>query len=164
MIEELKPPRIEGDELIIETQSRIEVYDSKYLLAGLLVFVARGDKTITVNETQQMLTLIEEEFEIPGAESLALLRRAIDDLAENPDMNNLLSELSSVLSLDEKEDIAVMLLKVAAADGRKDAEEMEKLQVAAEIMSIPPEVMHNAYDRYFEETGFSSPSPDYKKR
>ena len=164
MIEEIKPPRIEGDELIIETQSRIEVYDSKYLLAGLLVFVARGDKTITATETQQMLSLIEDEFQIPGAESLALLQRAIDDLAENPDMNNLLSELSSVLSLDEKEDIAVMLLKVAAADGRKDAEEMEKLQVAAEIMSIPPEVMHNAYDRYFEETGFSSPSPDFKKR
>ena len=164
MIEEIKPPRIEGDELIIETQSRIEVYDSKYLLAGLLVFVARGDKTITANETQQMLSLIESEFKIPGAESLALLQRAIDDLAENPDMNNLLSELSAVLSPDEKEDIAVMLLKVAAADGRKDAEEMEKLQIAAEIMSIPPEVMHNAYDRYFEETGFSSPSPDYKKR
>jgi len=164
MIEEIKPPRIEGDELIIETQSRIEVYDSKYLVAVLLLFVARGDKTITENETQQMLLLIEDEFQIPGADSLALLQRAIDDLAENPDMNNLLSELSSVLSLDEKEDIAVMLLKVAAADGRKDAEEMEKLQVAAEIMSIPPEVMHNAYDRYFEETGFSSPSPDFKKR
>lgn len=163
MIEELKPPRIEGDELIIDTQSGTEVYDSKYLLAGLLIFVARGDKTISINETQQMMALIEEQYDIPGAESLALLQRAIEDISENPDMNNLLSELSSVLSLDEKEDIAVMLLKVAAADGRKDAEEMEKLQVAAEIMSIPPELMHNAYDRYFEETGFSSPSDDFNK-
>ena len=163
MIEEPKPPRIEGDELIIDTVSGIEVYDSKYLLAGLLIFVARGDKTISMDETQQMMALIEEQYGIPGAESLALLRRAIEDISENPDMNNLLSELSSVLSPDEKEDIAVMLLKVAAADGRKDAEEMEKLQVAAEIMSIPPELMHNAYDRYFEETGFSSPSDDFKK-
>ncbi len=163
MIKEPKPPRIEGDELIIDTQSGTEVYDSKYLLAGLLIFVARGDKTISINETQQMMALIEEQYGIPGAESLALLQRAIEDISENPDMNNLLSELSSVLSLDEKEDIAVMLLKVAAADGRKDAEEMEKLQVAAEIMSIPPELMHNAYDRYFEETGFSSPSDDFKK-
>ncbi len=163
MIEEPKPPRIEGDELIIDTQSGTEVYDSKYLLAGLLIFVARGDKTISINETQQMMGLIEEQFQIPGAESLALLQRAIEDISENPDMNNLLSELSLVLSLDEKEDIAVMLLKVAAADGRKDAEEMEKLQIAAEIMSIPPELMHNAYDRYFEETGFSSPSDDFKK-
>ena len=163
MIEEPKPPRIEGDELIIDTQSGTEVYDSKYLLAGLLIFVARGDKTISINETQQMMALIEEQYDIPGSESLALLQRAIEDISENPDMNNLLSELSSVLSLDEKEDIAVMLLKVAAADGRKDAEEMEKLQVAAEIMSIPPELMHNAYDRYFEESGFSSPSDDFNK-
>ena len=163
MIEEPKPPRIEGDELIIDTQSGTEVYDSKYLLAGLLIFVARGDKTISINETQQMMALIEEQFDIPGAESLALLQRAIEDISENPDMNNLPSELSKVLSLDEKEDIAVMFSKVAAADGRKDAEEMEKLRVAAEIMSIPAELMHNAYDRYFEETGFSSPSHDFKK-
>ena len=55
MMEELKPPRIEGDELIIETQSSIEVYDSKYLLAALLIFVAKADRTISINETEQML-------------------------------------------------------------------------------------------------------------
>ena len=156
MIEEIKPPRIEGDELIIETQSRVEVYDSKYLLAALLIFVAKSDRTISINETEKMLALIDEQYQIPSAESLALLTRAIEDIAENPDMNSLLSELSSVLSIEEKEDIAVMLLKVAAADGRKDAEAMEKLSIAAEIIGIPPDVMHNAYDRYFDETGFSS--------
>jgi len=156
MIEEPKPPRIEGDELIIETQSSIEVYDSKYLLAALLIFVAKSDRTISINETEKMLALIDEQYQIPSAESLALLTRAIEDIAENPDMNSLLSELSSVLSIEEKEDIAVMLLKVAAADGRKDAEAMEKLSIAAEIIGIPPDVMHNAYDRYFDETGFSS--------
>jgi len=156
MIEEPKPPRIEGDELIIETQSSIEVYDSKYLLAALLIFVAKSDRTISINETEKMLALIDEQYQIPSAESLALLTRAIEDIAENPDMNSLLSELSSVLSIEDKEDIAVMLLKVAAADGRKDADAMEKLSIAAEIIGIPPDVMHNAYDRYFDETGFSS--------
>lgn len=157
MIEELKPPRIEGDELIIETQSVTEVYDSKYLLAALLIFVAKSDRTISINETEQMLALIEQHFQMPSAESLALLTRAIEDIADNPDMESLLRELSAVLSVDEKEDIAVMLLKVAAADGRKDAEAMEKLSIAADLISIPAEVMHSAYDRYFEETGFSSP-------
>jgi len=156
MIEELKPPRIDGDELIIETQSSIEVYDSKYLLAALLIFVAKSDRTISINETEKMLALIDEQYQMPSAESLALLTRAIEDLAENPDMNSLLRELSSVLSVEEKEDIAVMLLKVAAADGRKDVEAMEKLSIAADIIGIPPDVMHNAYDRYFDETGFSS--------
>jgi uncharacterized tellurite resistance protein B-like protein len=157
MIEEMKPPRIEGDELIIETQSVTEVYDSKYLLAALLIFVAKSDRTISINETEKMLALIEQHFQMPSAESLALLTRAIEDMADNPDMDSLLRELSKVLSADEKEDIAVMLLKVAAADGRKDAEAMEKLSIAADLISIPSEIMHNAYDRYFEETGFNSP-------
>ena len=157
MIEELKPPRIEGDELIIETQSVTEVYDSKYLLAAALIFVAKSDRTISINETGQMLEMIQQHFDMPSAESLALLTRAIEDLADNPDMESLLRELSGVLSDDEKEDIAVMLLKVAAADGRKDAESMEKLSIARDVIGITPEVMHDAYDRYFEETGFSSP-------
>jgi len=71
-------------------------------------------------------------------------------------MESLLREISSVLSADEKENFAVMLLKVAAADGRQDAEAMEKLNIARELIGISPEIMHNAYDRYFEETGFSS--------
>ena len=160
MIEELKPPRIEGDEMIIETQSGIEVYDSKYLLAALLIFVAKADRTISINETEKMLALIDEQYQMPGAESLALLTRAIEDLAENPDMESLLSDLSTVLSIEEKEDIAVMLLKVAAADGRQDVEAMEKLSKAADVIGIPPDVMHDAYDRYFEETGFNSPEQD----
>lgn len=158
MIEEiLKPPRIEGDELIIETQSVTEVYDSKYLLAALMIFVAKSDRTVSIDETEQMLALIEQHFQMPSAESLALLKRAIEDIADNPDMEGLLRDLSGVLSNDEKEDIAVMLLKVAAADGRQDAESMDKLLKAREIIGIPAEIMHNAYDRYFEETGFSSP-------
>lgn len=152
MIEEPKPPRIDGDELIIDTVSGTESYDAKYLVAALLVFVAKGDGNISGKETQQMLALIEEQYQIASAESLALLTRAMADFAENPDMHNLLGEISSVLSREEKEDIALMLLKVVAANGRKDAEEMEKLSVAAEIIKIPPDVLHRAYDRYFEET------------
>lgn len=152
MVKEPKPPRIEGDELIIETVSGTETYDTKYLVAVLLVYVAKGDGVISGKETQQMLALIEEQFHIPSSESLALLTRAIADISDNPDMNNLLSEISTVLSLEEKEDIALMLLKVVAANGRKDVEELEKLSIAAEIISIPADVMHRAYDRFFEET------------
>lgn len=153
MIEELKQPRIDGDELIIETQSRTEVYDSKYLLAALLVYVAKGDRTISINETERMLELIQQHFKMPTAESMELLRRVIDDIADNPDMNSLLRDLSKLLKDDEKEDIAVMLLKVAAVDGRQDAEAMDELNFATDLISIPPDIMHSAYDRYFEETG-----------
>ena len=152
MIDEPKPPRFEDDEMIIETQNATEVYDAKYLVAVLLVYVAKGDGNISESETKQMLDLLGDYFDLPSARSLELLTRAMTDIAENPDLENLLKDLSVILSLAEKEEIALMMLKVVAADGRKDAEEMDKLSTAAQIIDIPADVMHRAYDRYFEET------------
>lgn len=152
MIEEPKPPRLEGDELIVETQSTTEVYDAKYLVAALLVFVAKGDGNISGPETAEMLRLVNDHFGLQSAESLELITNAMEDITGNPDFENLLKELSTLLNLAEKEDVALMMLKVAAADGRKDAEEMEKIRVAAEIIDMPAETLHRAYDRYFEET------------
>ena len=152
MIEEPKKPRVEDDALIIETQSRTEVYDARYLVAALLVFVAKGDGRISGQETAEMIELVNEHFGIPSAESLSLLTNAMEDIGENPDFENLLRDLSQLLSTAEKEAVALMMLKVVAADGRKDAEEMEKLRRAAELIAIPPDVLHRAYDRYFEET------------
>lgn len=152
MIEEPKEPRFEGESLVIETQSTTEVYDAKYLVAALLVFVAKGDGHISGQETAQMIELVNEHFRLPSSKSLELLTNAMEDIAENPDFESLLSELSKLLSVVEKEEVALMMLKVVAANGRKDAEEMEKFRVAAEIIEIPPEILHRAYDRYFEET------------
>lgn len=153
MIEDIKDARFEDNELVIETQSTTEVYDAKYLVAALLVFVAKGDGVISSDESAEMLALVGAHFNLPSADSLEVLTRAIRDLAENPDLKSLLSELSKILNVQEKEDIALMMLKVVAVDGRRDAEEMEHVGIAAEIIGIPPDVMHRAYDRYFAETG-----------
>ena len=151
MIKELLEPRFEGAQLIIETSNETEVYDSQFLVAALLVSVAKGDGHISEMETDKMLQLVGEHFHLRSSESLELLTRAMSNLAENPDLNSLLVKLSTVLTSADKEDVAVMLLKVVAADGRKDAEEMEMLSKAAEIIEISPESMHNAFDRYFDD-------------
>ena len=126
--------------------------DGKYLVAALLVFVAKGDGNISEQETSEMMDLINDHFRIGSGESLALLTGALEDMAEKSDFEQTLNGLSRALSVAEKEDIALMMLKVVAANGRKDAEEMEKLRVAADIIEIPADALHRAYDRYFEET------------
>jgi len=152
MIEEPKPPRIEDDELIVETQSSTETYDARYLVSALLVFVAKGDGNISGPETAEMLQLINDHFGLQSSESLELLTNAMEDIAENPDFESLLKDMSKLIDVAEKEEVALMMLKVIAADGRKDAEEMEKLRIAADIIEISAETMHRAYDRYFAET------------
>jgi uncharacterized tellurite resistance protein B-like protein len=64
----------------------------------------------------------------------------------------LLADLVPTLSDGDREDIAVMGLKVVAADGRRDVSEMEQLSRAMEAIDVSPEIMHRAFDRYFAET------------
>ncbi len=129
-----------------------EPYDTQFLVAALMVFVAKGDGTISDRETDKMLSLVGEHFSLSNASCLALLTRATTELADNAQLTDRLRELGSQLQASDKVDIAVMLLNVVAADGRKDAAEMEYLQIAGEIMGISPEGMHQAFDRYFSET------------
>jgi uncharacterized tellurite resistance protein B-like protein len=151
LIEDPAEPRFEGSTLVIETTSGPETYDSQFLVAALLVFVAKGNGNISEDEVKKMLQLVSEHFHLESGESLALLNRAMGDLADNPDLVGLLKKLSNVLSPTEKEDIAVMLLKVIAADGIRDVDEMEMMNVAAEIIDISAESRHSAFDRYFAE-------------
>jgi uncharacterized tellurite resistance protein B-like protein len=149
--EDAADSRFEGTTLIVETGSGPARYDSRFLVAALLVFVAKGDGNISEIETEKMLQLVEEHFHLQSAESLALLTRAMSDLADDPDLTTVLRDLSTVLSPEEKEEIALMLLKLVAADGHRDVDEMEMLNVAAEIMAIAPESRHRAFERYFAE-------------
>ena len=143
---------LDGNVLVIETSDGPVTYDSKFLVAALLIYIARGSGQIEPEETAKMLELIEDYFKLQGAESLELLTRAMGDMAENPDLGASLAELAQTLSDEQKEDIAVMALKVIAADGRREVAEMEQFNAAIEAADISPEIVHRAFDRYFAET------------
>ncbi len=152
MNETIKTTRLEGTELFVETSDGVEVYDSKFLVAALLIFVAQGSGNIEPEESAKMIDLIEDHFKMEGSESLELLTRAMSELAEKPELAEHLVELGQTLSDPQKEDIAVMALKVIAADGRREFAEMENFSRAVEAVGVSPEIVHRAFDRYFAET------------
>lgn len=152
MSEKIISSRFVGDTLIVETDAGTETYDSQFLVAALLIFIAKGSGRIEPEESSQMIDLIEEHFQLQGPDSLELLTRAMSELAEKPELGQLMSEFGGSLSDIEKEDIAVMALKVIAADGRREVSEMENFNIAVEAIGITAEIKHRAFDRYFEET------------
>ena len=149
MTEDLTVTRFEGSQLIVETGSEREVYDAQFLVAALLVSIANSDGEIAAIETEKMLQLVGEHFELKSSESLELLTRAMENLADNPDLTTILKELASILTSVDKEDVAVMMFKVVGADDRQDAEEMDALAAAAEMIGISSESVQRARDRYF---------------
>lgn len=152
MTDEILGSRLEGTTLIVETRDGEVRYDSRFLVAAMLVFVARGSGQIAPEESGKMIELIEEYFHMEGAESLELLTFAISELADKPGLGKRLAELGPTLSEGDKEDIALMGLKVVAADGTRQYAEMEQFNRAMEIIGISPEIVHRAFDRYFAET------------
>lgn len=152
MSDTIKSKRLEGTQLIVETRDGTQTYDSRFLVAAMMIFIARGSGRIEPEESSKMIELIEEHFHMQGAESLELLTRAISEMAENPDLAKALTDLAPTLSESEKEEIALMALKVIAADGRREVAEMENFNRAVESIGISPETVHRAFDRYFAET------------
>ena len=143
--------RFEGTQLVVETGSEKEVYDAQFLVAALLVSIANSDGEISAIETEKMLQLVGDHFELKSAESLELLTKAMEDMAENPDLPDILKELSTILTSVDKEDVAVMMYKVVAADGREGGEEIDTLNAAAELIGITPESLQKARTRFFAE-------------
>ncbi len=152
MSSEILSSRLEGAKLIIETTDGVESYDSKFLVAALLVYVARGSGQIEPEESSQIIHLIEAHYHLEGAESLELITRAMAELVEKPTLMTLLRDLTPTLSDAEKEEIALMGLKVVAADGKREVAELEQFSEAMETIDISPEIVHRAFDRYFEQT------------
>lgn len=152
MSTEILSSKIVGSTLIVETEDGQERYDEKFLVAAILVFVARGGGRIEPEESSLIIDLIEGHFRLQGAESLELISRALDETAEKPALATLLVGLAPTLSDREKEEIALMGLKVVAADGRREVSEMEQFSTAMNAMGISPEIVHRAFDRYFEQT------------
>jgi uncharacterized tellurite resistance protein B-like protein len=144
--------RLEGTKLVVESGDGVDEYDAQFLVAALLVYIARGDGQIEPEESATMIALIEEHFHLTGSESLELITRAMTEMLEKPQLAEHLIKLACTFSDPEKEAVAIMALKVIAADGRREFSEMEQFQRAMEALKISPEIVHSAFDQYFAET------------
>lgn len=152
MSSEILSSRLVGRTLVVETSDGQETYDSQFLVAALLIDVARGSGQIEPEESSLIIGLMEEHFQLEGAKALELITRAMSEILEKPTLGTLLKDLAETLPDKEKEDIAFMGLKVVAADGQRHVSEMERFSKAMEAAGFSPEIVHRAFDRYFDQT------------
>ena len=83
-MKEILGSRLEGTTLVVETADGEVRYDSKFLVAALLIYIARGSGRIEPEESARMIDLIEDHFSLEGPESLELITYAMEEMAEKP--------------------------------------------------------------------------------
>jgi uncharacterized tellurite resistance protein B-like protein len=148
MAENQTTTRFEGNKLVVETGTETEEFEAEFLVAVLLFSIASSDGEISPIEIEKMLQLVADHFELGNSESIEILSSAVESLADNPDLTVILKDLASNLTSSQKEDVAVMMYEVVAADSREDEKELNALAAAAEKIGISPDLLETARQRF----------------
>lgn len=80
---EILGSRVEGGKLIVETADGVEEYDSQFLVAIILLYIARGSGQIEAEESAKIIDLIVEKFQMKSSDALELITRAMAVRAQN---------------------------------------------------------------------------------
>lgn len=116
------------------SEEEFELYRLKYVLAIYLVqqVVLADEKT-----TEEELDFIKEHFPNGLLQSLNLL----DEKEMSVLLEKALKVLPEKLSLQGKLDIIGMCFGASASDGDVDIREVATIQVAAEILNVPSDIL-----------------------
>ena len=136
--------RFEGTKLICGKGDEAEVYDARFLISTLLIFVAKGDGNISNLESDKMIGLLSSKFDTRSSEALERLSTAIMVLVNDTDVVQKMQKISQGLSADEKSEVFAMLLELALADEELNSGEVKAIQQAGQILGISQDAVHSA--------------------
>lgn len=141
-------PHFEGAQLIIGAQDKAESYDARFLISTLLVYVAKGDGSISDLESNKMIELLSSKMDIRSAEALDHLSSAILALSNDEDIGKTLQEISHGLSAAEKGEVFAMMLEVMAVDADLDPGEINAITLAGQILGLSQDTIHSELRSY----------------
>ena len=135
-------PHFEGAQLVVGEQEDRAVYDAKFLISVLLVYVAKGDGQIDSSETDRMIDIVSNHFDSSNAEAMGLLTDAVRTFADGENLVDRLRGISKNLSEHECKQIFDMLLEVIIADGELADGEIRTVEFAGKILGLSQDEIH----------------------
>ena len=139
-----KHARFEGTRLFYPEGRETNTCDATFLISTLLVFVAKGDGSISELETGKMLDALASHLGAGNAEALQYLSSAVMTLANDKDIALKLRKIGRGLSPAEKEKVFDLMLEIAAVDEELDSGEAEAVKFAGQILGLSQDRIHAA--------------------
>ncbi|MBK6511339.1 MAG: TerB family tellurite resistance protein [Haliea sp.] len=134
--------RFEGSNLVVGVEEQAEVYDARYLISTLLVYVAKSDGEISESESNRMIELLSTQMKIRSGEALERLRVAIMALADEKDIVTRLQDIARGISDEQKFEILWMMMDVMAVDQHQDRSEQDAVTLAGQILGLSLDTIH----------------------
>lgn len=132
----------DGSNLVVGVQEQADVYDARYLISTLLVYVAKSDGEISELESNRMIDLLSTQMKIPGPEALERLRTAIMVLADEQNIVRRLQDIARGLSEEQKFEILWMMMDVMAVDRHQERDEIGAVTMGGQILGLSLDTIH----------------------
>ena len=136
--------RFHGTNLFYGEAGSKKAFDASVLISTLLVFVAKGDGSISELETGKMLDMLTSCLGEGNAEAMQQLSYAAMTLANDKDIAFKLREIARGLSEDETERVFNLVLDVAMVDDVLDSGEIQAIKFAGQILGLSQDRIHSA--------------------
>jgi uncharacterized tellurite resistance protein B-like protein len=136
-----------GVRQLIDADAEADARDQRFLVASLLIFVAKGDGNISSSESGRMLDLLTSHLKLTNAEALDSLTLVVNALQDDADIARKLRALAGRLSTRQKLELLAMMLDVAAVDDVRDDGETEAMNMASRVLELPQDAIRDTFRR-----------------
>jgi uncharacterized tellurite resistance protein B-like protein len=138
----LENSRFDGSKSIKNTNFDNVSVDVSFLAASLMVYAAKGDRSISQPETDKMVETLHTRLGLRNAEAMDHLSTAVMHFADEGDFTLKLQKLATDLSQDVRESVLSMILEIVMVDGELDPGEYQVVVHAGQILGISQDKVH----------------------
>lgn len=121
---------------IYSSSGNIEHHDARIAACALLLEMAHVDGEFTSEEKQNLLSLLEGEYGISGADAQEMIKSAEDELSNSLDLWKFADMINENFSIEEKLRVVELLWELVYTDGKLDEHEDYLMHKLAHLLRI----------------------------
>ena len=114
------------------------------LAGGLMARIAKVDRTVTDDEINAMVSMIEEHWELTPEAALFVVNVAVSSLDVNYDYYRMTREFATITTLEGRQGFLVTLFVIAGADKDVSFEETEEIRLVSRGINVTHKDFINA--------------------
>ena len=136
MIDFLRKVFGEPSEEAFSQQSNIRHHDPRIAACALLLEMAHIDGEFTIEEKENLISLLKSEYELSGADALEMIKEAEKDLSNSLDLWRFADMINENFSTEEKLRVVELLWELVYTDDKLDEHEDYLIHKLAHLLRI----------------------------
>lgn len=121
---------------VFSNQDNIQHHDPRIAACALLLEMAHIDGEFTIEEKENLFSLLKNEFELSSDEAQEMIKQAEQDLSNSLDLWKFADMINENFSIEEKLRVVELLWELVYTDGKLDKHEDYLIHKLGKLLRI----------------------------